>query len=132
MICQHYSVPSTDTCRTREFFSQMVPRRIRRYSYHSKLTIFFLHFMSYLMGGQWQSAKLETEGPRVRASPASWLCVFEKDTLTPALYWCNPDITQKIVDWDVKNQIKQCHILSLCPLGNFSWFFSSPELKAHG
>ena len=28
---------------------------------------------------QWQNALLETEGPRVRASPAALCCVFEQD-----------------------------------------------------
>ena len=30
---------------------------------------------------QWKSAWLETEGPQVRASPASLRCVLEQDTL---------------------------------------------------
>ena len=40
---------------------------------------------TYLCGGslvaQWLSSLLDTEGPLVRASPASLCCVLEQDTL---------------------------------------------------
>ena len=44
-------------------------------------------------------------------------CGLEQDTLILAKYWFNPgkthpDITEKIVDWDVKNKIKAAQ---LCP-----------------
>ena len=42
-------------------------------------------------------------------------CVLEQDTLILAKYWFNPgkthpDITEKIVDWDVKNKIKAAQL----------------------
>ena len=37
-------------------------------------------FMEGSAVAQWKSAWLETEGPRVRASPASLRCVIEQDT----------------------------------------------------
>ena len=39
---------------------------------------------------QWQSAGLEIEGLRARASPEALCCVFEQDTLSSAYYWFNP------------------------------------------
>ena len=39
---------------------------------------------------QWWSASLDTEGPLVRASPASLHSVLEQDTLILAFYWFNP------------------------------------------
>ena len=61
--------------------------------------------------GKWQSAWLQTEGLRIWVSLALLCCVLEQDSLFLAsfgstqegLSWHN----WKIVDWDVKNQIKQ-------------------------
>ena len=38
---------------------------------------------------QWQSAYLETDGPRDLALPASMCCVFEQDICILAKYWFN-------------------------------------------
>ena len=40
--------------------------------------------------GERSGSVLETEGPRVRASPASLRCGLEQDTLILAKYWFNP------------------------------------------
>ena len=52
----------------------------------------------------------------VRALPASLRCVLRLRHINPSLVLVQPgktrpDITEQIVDWDVKNQIKQTKIL---------------------
>ena len=49
---------------------------------------------------------------RARASSAALHCVIEQETLMSALYWFNPGSTEKNVDWEVKNQIKQTNCTS--------------------
>ena len=68
------------------------------------------------MGAQWLSGGVLT---RVRGGPefkTHWRnCVVSLSkthlsllsTVSPQEYPTQPDITEKIVDWDVKNQIKQ-------------------------
>ena len=49
-------------------------------------------------GVQWLSGRvLETEGPRVRASPASLRCVLEQDTLILALVLVQPKKTHPYI-----------------------------------
>ena len=54
---------------------------------------------------------LETEGPRVQASPASVCCVLEQEHLSLlSTGSTQEDLSRrkwKIFDWDIKNQIKQ-------------------------
>ena len=75
---------------------------------------------------QWKSARLETEGPRVRASPASLLCVLEQEH-NPSLVLVQPRKTRPFITERLLMGRKESNQTKKGGLsGRFIWFSVIP------
>ena len=89
------------------------------------VVIFFRFFFYKVRGARWLSGRVDLRDLRsnfrgFENSKGSLCCILEQDTLSSVLYWYNSrrqeivSTSQKIVDWNVKNQHKHKIGLTLC------------------